>query len=68
MVGALIAVFGRRQPVSVQRLAELSEAERLRLALAAAGNVVYEWTPGDGRIAWTGDPSAQFGFGDIAYF
>lgn len=61
-------MFGRRQPVSVQQLAELSEAERLRLALAAAGNVVYEWTPSDGRIAWTGDPSAQFGFGDIAYF
>lgn len=67
MVGALI-VFGRRQAISVQRLAELSEAERLRLALAAAGNVVYEWTPNDGRIAWTGDPSAQFGFGDSSYF
>jgi diguanylate cyclase (GGDEF)-like protein len=61
-------VFGRRQASSIQRLAELSEAERLRLALAASGDVVYDWTPGDGRIAWSGDPSAHLGFGDTALF
>lgn len=61
-------MFGRRQITSVQKLAELSEAERLRLALAAAGDVVYDWTPGDGRIAWSGDPSAHLGFGDTAQF
>jgi len=61
-------VFGRRHATSVQRLAELSEAERLRLALAAAGDVVYDWTPGDGQIVWSGDPSAHLGFGDSALF
>lgn len=63
-----MAVFSRRQSSAVQRLAELSEAERLRLALAAAGDVVYEWTPGDGRIAWSGDPSAHLGSGEASQF
>ncbi|MBP6011383.1 MAG: EAL domain-containing protein [Alphaproteobacteria bacterium] len=61
-------MFSRRQSSSVQRLAELSEAERLRLALAAAGDVVYDWTPGDGRIAWSGDPSAHLGLGQPSQF
>lgn len=61
-------VFGRRQVASVQKLAELSEAERLRLALAASGDVVYDWTPGDGRMAWIGDPSAHLGLGDAALY
>jgi diguanylate cyclase (GGDEF)-like protein len=56
-------VFNRRQANSVQKLAELGEAERLRLALAAAGDVVYDWTPADGRMVWSGDPSAHFGCG-----
>lgn len=58
-----VAVFNRRQANSVQKLAELGEAERLRLALAAAGDVVYDWTPADGRMVWSGDPSAHFGCG-----
>jgi len=29
---------------------------------------VYDWTPGDGRIAWTGDPSAYLGLGDNPTF
>lgn len=61
-------VVGRRHAASIQKLAELSEAERLRLALAAAGDVVYDWTPGDGRITWSGDPSAHLGCGDAALF
>ena len=61
-------VFGRRQQASIQRLVDLSEAERLRLALAASGDVVYDWTPGDGRITWSGDPSAHLGFGDAVQF
>ncbi len=61
-------MFSRRQSSQVQRLAELSEAERLRLALAAAGDVVYDWTPGDGRIAWSGDPSAHLGLGQPSQF
>jgi diguanylate cyclase (GGDEF)-like protein len=40
----------------------------VRLALAAAGDLVYDWTPGDGRIAWTGDPSAYLGLGDNTTF
>ena len=68
LVGQVIAVFGRRQASSVQRLAELTEAERLRLALAAAGDVVYDWTPGDGQMSWTGDPTAHLGFGDSTHF
>lgn len=62
------SVFGRRQNASIQKLAELSEAERLRLALAASGDVVYDWTPGDGRMAWSGDPSAHLGHGDASLY
>ncbi len=40
----------------------------MRLALAAAGDVVYDWTPGDGRIAWSGDPSAHLGLGQPSQF
>ena len=40
----------------------------MRLALAAAGDVVYDWTPGDGRITWSGDPSAHLGSGDVSQF
>lgn len=61
-------MFNRRQANSVQRLAELGEEERLRLALAASGDVVYDWTPSDGRIAWSGDPSAHLGVGELAHF
>ena len=67
-MGQKTAVFSRRQANSVQKLAELSEAQRLRLALSAAGDVVYEWTPGDGAMMWTGDPSAHLGFGDTSHF
>jgi diguanylate cyclase (GGDEF)-like protein len=38
------------------------------LALSAAGDVVYDWSPGDGQIQWTGDPGAQLGFGEPAHF
>lgn len=67
-VGQNLNVFGRRQAPSLQKLAELSESERLRLALAASGDVVYDWTPGDGHIAWSGDPSAHLGFGDAVLY
>ncbi len=66
--GEKIAVFGRLQASSVQRLTDLREGERLRLALAAAGDLVYDWTPSDGKIAWTGDPSAYLGFGENLSF
>jgi diguanylate cyclase (GGDEF)-like protein len=42
---------------------DLGELERMRLALAASGDLVYDWTPGDGAIAWTSDPSKAFGVG-----
>ena len=61
-------MFSRRQASSIQKLATLGDAERLRLALAAAGDVVYDWTPGDGQMTWTGDPSAHLGFGDDTHF
>lgn len=61
-------MFSRRQAAPLQKLAELSEAERLRLALAATGDVVYEWTPGDGRILWSSDPSAHLGLGDLSIY
>lgn len=61
-------MFSRRQNASVQRLSELSEAQRLRLALSAAGDVVYDWSPGDGAMQWTGDPGAHLGFGEVSHF
>ncbi len=61
-------MFSRRQAAPLQKLAELSEGERLRLALAATGDVVYEWTPGDGRIVWSSDPSAHLGRGDLSIY
>jgi diguanylate cyclase (GGDEF)-like protein len=63
-----VAVFSRRQANSVQKLADLGEAERLRLALAASGDVVYDWTPGDGRMVWTGEPSAHLGCGSAEQY
>ena len=63
-----IAVFGRNQTFSVQRLSEISEVERLRLALAAAGDLVYDWTPNDGKISWSADPCAYLGLGETRTF
>lgn len=49
-------------------LGELSEAERLRLAISAAGDLVYDWTPGDGRMVWSGDPAAHLGVAEATQF
>ena len=49
-------------------LADLGEAERLRLAISAAGDLVYDWTPGDGRMQWSGDPAAHLGLADASQF
>lgn len=67
MLGAIV-VFNRRQANSIQKLAELGEEERLRLALAASGDVVYDWTPSDGRIVWSSDPSAHLGVGELSHY
>ena len=40
----------------------------MRLALAASGDLVYDWTPGDGAIVWTDDPSKALGVGSEADF
>lgn len=61
-------MFGRNQTSSVQRLTELREAERLRLALAAAGDLVYDWTPSDGKISWSADPCTYLGLGEARTF
>ncbi|MBU6155474.1 MAG: EAL domain-containing protein [Alphaproteobacteria bacterium] len=47
---------------------ELGELERMRLALAASGDLVYDWTPGDGAIVWADDPSKALGIGTEADF
>jgi len=47
---------------------ELGELERMRLALAASGDLVYDWTPGDGAILWADDPSKALGIGSEADF
>ncbi|MFN8949406.1 MAG: EAL domain-containing protein [Alphaproteobacteria bacterium] len=47
---------------------ELGELERMRLALAASGDLVYDWTPGDGAIVWTDDPSKALGVGSEVDF
>src|SRR5215468_7325590 len=61
-------VFGRRQTQSVRALADISESERLRLAISAAGDLVYDWTPGDGRMVWSGDPAAHLGLAEATQF
>lgn len=61
-------MFSRRPNPSFERLSELSEAQRLRLALSASGDVVYDWCPDDGVIQWTGDPGAHLGFGEPSHF
>jgi diguanylate cyclase (GGDEF)-like protein len=59
-----VALFGRSQAgLAVQRMTELRDVERMRLALAASGDVVYEWIPGNGDISWSSDPSRIFGVG-----
>lgn len=56
-------MFNRQSAPSVDRLVELRDAERFRLALSASGDLVYEWTPANGRMSWSGDPSASLGVG-----
>lgn len=43
-----------------QALAGESEQTRLKLALESAGDAVFDWTPGDDRMAWTGDAGGLF--------
>ena len=52
----------------MRALADISESERLRLAISAAGDLVYEWTPGDGRMVWSGDPAAHLGLAEATQF
>ncbi len=40
----------------------------MRLALSASGDVVYDWSPDNGAMQWTGNPGAHFGFGDPSHF
>lgn len=62
-------MFGRNQATSAfQRIRDLRDDERLRLALSATGDLVYDWTPGDGKISWSADPSVRLGFGDPSIF
>lgn len=57
-------MFGRANAASaIHRMNEMRETERLRLALAASGDLVYDWTPGDGEITWSSDPSKALGIG-----
>lgn len=50
----------RQNDISVEQLATVTEAERLRIALAASGDLVYDWTPATGRIHWSGVPHQSF--------
>ncbi|NWH08050.1 MAG: EAL domain-containing protein [Alphaproteobacteria bacterium] len=43
----------QRVTASSQQLAELSELDVLRLAVAEAGQAAFHWTPGDDRIQWS---------------
>lgn len=62
-------MFGRiKMSPHVRRVQELHDHDWLRLALTAAGELVYDWTPDDGRIVWNRDPSEILGFGDAAQF
>jgi diguanylate cyclase (GGDEF)-like protein len=54
-------VLRRQNHISVEQLATVTEAERLRIALGASGDLVYDWTPATGRIYWSGDAAAAFG-------
>ena len=45
--GDWFAVFNRQTAPSVDRLAELRDAERFRIALSASGDLVYDWTPSE---------------------
>lgn len=51
----------RQNHISVEQLATVTEAERLRIALGASGDLVYDWTPSTGRIQWSGEPHQAFG-------
>ena len=66
--GDWFAVFNRQTAPSVDRLAELRDAERYRLALSASGDLVYDWTPSNGRMSWSGDPCAYLGIGQAKTF
>lgn len=66
--GDRFAVFNRQTAPSVDRLAELRDAERFRLALSASGDLVYEWTPATGRMSWSGDPCTYLGIGQAKTF
>lgn len=40
----------------------------MRLALAASGDLVYDWTPSDGAMTWSSDPSRRLGVGSETDF
>jgi diguanylate cyclase (GGDEF)-like protein len=54
-------VLRRQNNISVEQLATVTEADRLRIALGASGDLVYDWTPSTGRIHWSGEPHRSFG-------
>ncbi len=54
----------RQSELSLQTLASVAEADRLRIALSAAGGVVYDWTPDTGEVSWAGDVQGVLGISD----
>lgn len=51
---------------ALQALREAVEPQWATLALTGAGACAYDWTIGDDRLAWLGDPKALFELADDA--
>jgi diguanylate cyclase (GGDEF)-like protein len=64
VVGSLLQRPILNSPAQV--LEELSELQRLRLALTSAGASVYDWTVADGNISWCDNASNVLPVSDVA--
>jgi diguanylate cyclase (GGDEF)-like protein len=61
-------VLRRQNHISAAELATATEADRLRIALSASGDLVYDWSPSSGRIQWSGEPAPLFGVAGAELF
>lgn len=57
--GIVIDETGLRQAVAALRESE----ERLKVAVAASFDLIYEWLVNDGRVKWFGDIEEKLGYG-----
>jgi PAS domain S-box-containing protein len=62
VVGSVVDISGRRQLESALRQSE----ERLRLAVNAANEAIWDWNLIDGKVTWNETSTSSLGLSDLA--